>query len=113
VLLAIVLAIVVLAAAGDTDLGRIVALVVLAAALLLALRIADVPVRTQRRATVLVAVALASALAAPLTGRATTGFENALSLVFVGLTPVVLANRLVQNPDVTAQTFWEPCACIC
>jgi voltage-gated potassium channel Kch len=86
-------------------LGRLLALVVLAAALLLALRTARVPARLQRRAAVLVGLALVSALAALLSNRDTAGFEDALTLVLVGVTPVVLAARLVRNPDVTAESL--------
>jgi hypothetical protein len=54
---------------------------------------------------VLVGLALLSALAALLSSRDTTGFEDALILLLIGVTPVVLAGRLVRNPDVTAQSL--------
>jgi hypothetical protein len=105
VLLAIVLAIIILAAAGDAALGRFLVVVVLAAALLLALRTAQVPGRLQRRAAILVGLAVVGALAALLTDRVTIGVENALTLLLIGVTPIVLARRLVRNPDVTAQSL--------
>jgi hypothetical protein len=105
VLLAIVLAIVILVAAGDAALGRFLALVVLAAAMLLALRTAQVPDQMQRRAAILVGLAVMSALASLLTSRVAIGLENMLILVLVGITPIVLARRLVQNPEVTVQTL--------
>jgi hypothetical protein len=104
VLLAIVLAIIILSAAGNAA-GRFLALLVLAAALLLALRTARVPARTQRQAAVLVGLALLSALAATITSRVPTSFENTLTLVLVGSISLVLAQRLVQNPDVTTESL--------
>jgi Ion channel len=105
VLLAIVLAIIVIAASSDGPVDRFLGLVVLAAALLLALRAAQVPRRMFRSAIVLIVLALAGGLAALLTGRGTPAFTGALTLIVVGLTPIVLATRLVRNPEVTAESL--------
>ena len=105
VLLAIIVAITILAAAGDVGTGYFLALLVLGAALVLALRTAQVSVVTQRWAAVIVGVAVLGAAAAVITSRSLTGFEDALILVLVGATPVVLARRLVQNPEVAGQSL--------
>jgi hypothetical protein len=106
VLLALVLVIVITAAASGATLppGRFLSMVLLSSALLLALRLAQAPVRTQRIAGVLVGITLVGALAMLFDDRIPTGFHNLLSLVLVGATPVVLARRLVQNSDVSGQS---------
>ena len=103
VLLAIVLAIAILAAAGDVGAGYFLALSMLGAALVLALRMAQVSIVAQRWAAVIVGVAVLGAVATVMTSRSPTGFEDALILVLVGTTPVVLARRLVQNPELVGQ----------
>jgi len=105
VLLAIVVAMVVIAAYGDLPAGRFLAVAVIAAALLLALRAAEVPPRHHFRAMVLAVVAIVGALVALVTGRGTPGFTGAVMLLLVVLTPVVLATRLLRKPEVTAQSL--------
>jgi Ion channel len=105
VLLAIVVSMIVIATIGDLPIGRFLAVGVIAAALLLALRAAEVPPRHHIQATVLTAVAVVGAFLALITGRGTPGFTGGIMLLLVVLTPVVLATRLVRNPDVTAQSL--------
>jgi hypothetical protein len=106
VLLAIVVAMAVIAAIGDTPAGRFLSVAVLAAALVLAMRAATVPPRHSFRATILAAVAVGGSFVALLSGAANTpGFTGGVMLLLVALTPVVLATRLVRNPDVTAQSL--------
>ena len=104
-LLAIVLAIVIIVFTPDGTGPRILALIVLAAALLLALRTAEAPPRLQRRAAALVGLALIGAIGSLVAGRGTPEFTAALTLVLVGLTPLVLAARLVRNPEVNGQSL--------
>jgi hypothetical protein len=80
-------------------------MVILAAALLLALRDAEVTARAQRRAVVIVALAVTSGLIALLTSSVPPGVTQALTLALIGVTPVVMARRLVQSPEVTAQSL--------
>ena len=84
---------------------RLLALVVLGAALLLALRTAEAPPRLQRQASVLVGLALIGSIGSLVAGRGTPEFTAALTLVLVGLTPLVLASRLVRTPEVNAQSL--------
>ena len=105
VLMAIIGAILLVAVQARDPFGHFLAVMVLAAALLLALRTAQVGPRLMRRATLVVALALGGSFAALITGRATAGLVDSLTLVLVGLTPIVLAKRLVQTPAVTAQSL--------
>jgi hypothetical protein len=105
VLLAIVVAMIVIAAIGDTPVGRFLAVAVIAAALLLALRAAAIAPRHNLRATILAAVAVGGSLVALATGASTPGFTGGVMLLLVALTPIVLATRLVRNPEVTAQSL--------
>jgi hypothetical protein len=105
VLVTIVLAILIITFAADNTLTRFVAMAVLGAALLLALRSAQAAPRLQRRAVALIGIALLGGLYAVLTGRATYDFSGVLTLVLVGLTSVVLAARLVRNPEVNVQSL--------
>jgi hypothetical protein len=105
VLLAIVLAIVIIVFTPDGSAPRFLALIVLGAALLLALRTAEAPPRVQRHAAALVGLALIGAIGSLVTGRGTAEFTATLTLVLVGLTPLALASRLVRSPDVTAQSL--------
>jgi hypothetical protein len=112
VLLAIVLDIVIIATFGGAAVGRFLSMLLLSGALLLALCLAQVPVRTQRIAAVLVGIALVGALAMLLDNRSPTGFHDLLTLVLVGVTPVVLARRLVQNSNVLDSPCSGPCVSI-
>jgi hypothetical protein len=105
VLLAIVGAIFIIVFTPDGTAARLLALIVLAAALLLALRTAQAPPRAQRYAAALVGLALIGALGSLVAGRGTPEFTAALTLVLVGLTPLVLAARLVRNPEVNGQSL--------
>jgi Ion channel len=105
VLLAIVVAILIIVFTPDGTTPRLLALIVLGAALLLALRTAEAPPRLQRRATAVVVLALIGSMASMVTNGGTPEFTAALTLVLVGLTPLVLATRLVRNPEVTAQSL--------
>jgi hypothetical protein len=105
VLAAIILAILIITFAPDTTITRFLSIVVVGAALLLALRSAQVPPRLMRQATALLGIAAIGALGATVTGGDTNEFSTALTLILVGLTPVVLATRLVRNPEVNAQSL--------
>ncbi len=105
VLATIVLAIIIVTFAPDTNVTRFVAMAVLGAALLLALRSAQAAPRLQRQAVALIGIALIGGLGALVTGRGTSEFSSTLTLILVGLTPVVLATRLVRNPEVNAQSL--------
>jgi hypothetical protein len=105
VLLAIILAILIIVFAPDTTITRFLATVIVGAALLLALRSAQASPRLVRHATALLGVAAVGALGAVVTGRDTNEFSTSLTLILVGLTPVVLAARLVRNPEVSAQSL--------
>jgi Ion channel len=105
VLLAIVLAVSIISFAPDTATTRFLALVVLGAALLLALRTSRVSSQVERRAAMLVGLAVIAALGALVTGRGTPEFTAGLTLILVGLTPIVLATRLVRNPEVTTESL--------
>src|SRR5262245_53854251 len=105
VLLAIVVAMIVIAAVGDTPVGRFLGVGAIAAALLLAQRAAAIHPRHQFRATILAVVAVGGSLLALVTGRGAPGFTGGVMLLLVALTPIVLATRLLRNPDVTAQSL--------
>jgi hypothetical protein len=100
-----VLAILIVTFAPDSDITRFAAMAVLGAALLLALRSAEAPLRIQRQAVAMIGIALIGGLGVLLTGRATFELNGVLTLVLVGLTSVILAARLVRNPEVTAQSL--------
>jgi voltage-gated potassium channel len=105
VLLAIVLAILIIVFTPDGTVPRFLALFVLGAALLLALRTAEAPPRVQRYAAGIVGLASIGAIGSLVTDRGTPEFAATLTLVLVGLTPLVLASRLVRNPEVTGQSL--------
>jgi hypothetical protein len=107
VLLAIVLAILIVSVGKGGALGRLVALLVLASALLLALRTAQVPRRLQRRAAILVGLAVLVGVGSILANRALVpgGLDTLITSLLVAGTAVVLARRLVWNPEVTGQTL--------
>jgi hypothetical protein len=90
---------------GALALGRFLSVVLLSGALLLALRLSQAPVRTQRIAAALIGIALVGALAMLLDNRSPTGIHDLLTLVLVGATPLVLARRLVRDPDVSEQSL--------
>jgi hypothetical protein len=107
VLLTIVLAIVIASIGQSGALTQSVSLALISASLLLALRTADVLPRTQRRAAVLVGFALLIGLLSSLP--AVTFVPGSLVLVIgaalIAATSVVLAERLIRNPEVTRQTI--------
>jgi hypothetical protein len=105
VLLAIVASIGVIALASDSALGRLIALVILAAALLLALRDAHVPKPVQRLAQAIAVLAVLAEAVALVAGGVPPAFTLILTLVLVGVTPVILGRRLVWNPEVTGQSL--------
>jgi ion channel len=105
ILLAIVALIAVTAIAGDNALGRFVALVILAAALLLALRDAPVPSPVRRLAQAVAILAVLAELVALVSGGTPPVFTLVLTLLLVGVTPVILVRRLVRNPEVTTQSL--------
>jgi hypothetical protein len=107
VLLTIVLAIVIASLGQGGPLSQWVSLLLISAALLLALRTAEVHPRTQRLAAVLVGIALVVGLLSSLP--ALTFVPASLVLVIgaalIAATSIVLAGRLVRNPEVTRQTI--------
>jgi hypothetical protein len=105
VLTTIILAILVLSFAPNTTITRFLAIVILGAALLLALRSAQASPRLVRQAAALLGIAAIGSLGAVVTGRDTSEFSSSVTLILVGLTPVVLATRLVRNPEVNAQSL--------
>ncbi len=114
VLAAIILAILVLTFAPDTELIRFLSTVIVGGALLLALRSAQASPRLLRQATALLGLAAIGSLGALLTGRGSNELSGTLTLILVGLTPVVLAARLVRNPEANAQSLiGAACACTC
>jgi len=105
VLIAIVLTIVMLTAGYASPLGRFLALVMLAAALLLALRAARAPRLMQRRGAVLVGLAVAGGIVSTFTDSGLGAFDQLVDFVLIAVTPVVLARRLVRKPDVTRDSI--------
>jgi hypothetical protein len=107
VLLTIVLAILVASLGQYRVFTQGLALILIGVALLLALRTADVHPRILRRAAVVVFVALLIGLLSSLPA---VSFVPASVFLLIGAmliaaTSVVLAERLVQNPEVTRQTI--------
>jgi hypothetical protein len=107
VLLTIVLAIVITSIGQDAAVTQAVSLVLIGAALLLALHLADVHPQTERLAAILVVVGLLIGLLSSLP--AVTFVPGSLGLVvgavLIAATSVILAMRLVENPEVTLQTI--------
>jgi hypothetical protein len=107
VLLTIVLSIMVAALGQYRPLTQSVSLILIGIALLLALRTAEVHPRIRRRAAVVVVVALVIGLFSSLPG---VGFVPGSLVLVIGAlliaaTSIVLAERLIQNPEVTRQTI--------
>jgi len=107
VLLTIVLAIVIASLGQGGPLSQWVSLLLIGVALLLALRTAEVHPRTQRLAAVLVGIALAFGLLSSLPSISFVPASLVLIIgaVLIAATSVVLAGRLVQNPEVTRQAI--------
>jgi hypothetical protein len=107
VLLTIVFAIVIASLGESSALTQWVSLLLIGAALLLALRTAEVRPRTQRLAAVLVAVALVVGLLSSLPSLTFVPASLVLIIgaILIAATSVVLAGRLVRNPEVTRQTI--------
>ena len=106
-LLAIVLAILIASIGTQSELTQSVSLILIGAALLLALRTAEVRPRTRRWAAVLVVVALVVGLLSglPAVGFVPAGLFLVIGAVLIAATSIILAERLVQNPEVTRQTI--------
>jgi hypothetical protein len=107
VLLAIVLAILIASVGQNGALTQSVSLILIGAALLLALRAADVHPRTQRVAVVLVVAALLVALLSslPVVTFVPASLVLVIGAALIAATSVVLAQRLLQNPEVTRQAI--------
>ncbi|MBV9323783.1 MAG: hypothetical protein JO352_08365 [Chloroflexi bacterium] len=107
VLLAIVLAILIASVVQGGALAQSVSLILIGAALLLALRTAEVSRRTRRSAAVLVVIALivGSLSSLPSVRFVPAGVVLVIGAILIAATSIVLAERLVQNPDVTRQTI--------
>jgi hypothetical protein len=82
-------------------------LILISAALLLALRTAQVPSWTMRRAATLVLLALLAGLLSslPAVTFVPAGLIIVIGAVLIAATSIVLSQRLVQNPEVTLQTI--------
>jgi hypothetical protein len=107
VLLTIVLAILIASVGQSQVLTQTVSLILISAALLLALRTAQVPPQTMRRASALVTSAMFIGL---LSSFPAITFVPASLIIVIGAlliaaTSIVLSQRLVQNPEVTLQTI--------
>jgi hypothetical protein len=106
VLLAIVLAIFIVSVGKGGALGSLVALALLASALLLALRTAQVPHRQQRRAAALIGLSVLVGAGSIAANRSlVSGLDTLITSLLVAGTAIVLSRRLVQNPEVTGQTL--------
>jgi hypothetical protein len=107
VLLTIVLAIVIASLGEGGALTQWLSLLLIGAALLLALRTAEVHPRTQRLVAVLVGIALVVGLLSSLPSMTFVPASLVLVIgaVLIAATSIVLAGRLVRNPEVTRQTI--------
>jgi hypothetical protein len=107
VLLTIVLAIVIASLGQANALYQWLSLLLIGAALLLALRTAEVHPRTQRLAAILVGVALIVGLLSslPLITFVSSSLVLVIGATLIAATSIVLAGRLVRNPEVTRQTI--------
>jgi hypothetical protein len=107
VLLTIVLAIVIASVGENGTLTLTIALILISAALLLGLRIAQVPPRAQRSAALLVALALIVGLLSslPAVTFVPASLVIVIGAVLIAATSIVLAQRLVHNPEVTRETI--------
>jgi hypothetical protein len=107
VLLAITLSIVIASLGEGGALTQSVSLILLGAALLLALRTAEVHPVTRRWAAVLVVIALVFGLFSSLPSATFVPASLVLVIgaVLIAATSIVLAERLVRNPEVTLQTI--------
>jgi hypothetical protein len=107
VLLTIVLAIVIASLGQSRLLTQSVSLILISTSLLLALRTAQVPSWTMRRATVLVAIALAIGLlsGSSVVSSVPESLVLIIGAILIASTSLVLAQRLVRNPEVTLQTI--------
>jgi hypothetical protein len=107
VLLTIVLAIIVGSVGQYRPLTQSLSLILIGAALLLALRTAEVHPRIRRRAAVVVVVALLIGLlsSVPAVTFVPASLVLLIGAMLIAATSLVLAERLVQNPEVTRQTI--------
>jgi hypothetical protein len=107
VLLTIVLAIVIASLGQLSPVSEWVSLLLIGAALLLALRTAEVHPRTQRLAAALVGIALVVGLLSslPLMTFVPGSLVLVIGATLIAATSIVLAGRLVQNPEVTRQAI--------
>jgi hypothetical protein len=104
VLVAIAVVIAVLAVT-TSELGQFLAFALLGVTLLLALQTTQARARTQQLAAVLVVLALATALVFDEKAWRVSPYVDLTTLAVVGITPVVLARRLLKNPEVTSQSL--------
>jgi hypothetical protein len=107
VLLTIVLAIVIGSVGQYAALTQSISLILIGAALLLALRTADVHPRTLRTAAILVVLALLIGLLSslPAVRFVPASLVLVIGAALIAATSVILAQRLVQNPQVTRQAI--------
>jgi hypothetical protein len=107
VLLTITLAIVIASLSQAGPFSQWVSLLLIGVALLLALRTAEVHPRTQRLASVLIAIALVVGLLSslPLITIVAGSLILVIGAALIAATSIVLAARLVRNPEVTLQTI--------
>ncbi|MGH2677096.1 MAG: potassium channel family protein [Actinomycetota bacterium] len=106
ILLSIVLSILATAAAGDSEWGRLVAVALMGATLLLILRTAHARPRVRLVAAVVVVLAiLASALTAAISDKDLAAWALPMVGAFLALVaPLAIASALVQQKTVTYQT---------
>ncbi|HEY1297314.1 MAG TPA: potassium channel family protein [Chloroflexota bacterium] len=106
-LLTIALAIIIASVGPSGALIQFVSLALIGAALLLALRTAEVRPRTLRLVAVLVVIALAVGLLSSLQSVhfVPASLVLVIGAVLIAATSIVLAERLVRNPEVTLQTI--------
>jgi hypothetical protein len=107
VLLTIVLAIVIASSGQPTPLTQSMSLILIGAALLLALRTAEVHRRTRRFVAAFVIVALIIGLLSslPTVSIVPASLVLVIGAVLIGATSFILAERLVYNSEVTRQTI--------
>lgn len=98
----------VVATAGDSDVGRIVSMLIFAATTWLALRASQVQRRVLRIALTLIPLITAVAIIFVLVGNDDTAFavNRILTILLVVVAPVAILKRLVEHPVISLNTFY-------
>ncbi|HTX70992.1 MAG TPA: ion channel [Thermoleophilia bacterium] len=98
----------VVAAAGDSNAGRIVSMLIFATTTWLALRASQVKRRVLRVALALIPLATIIAIVLVLIGNEDTAFivNKVLTILLVVVAPVAILKRLVEHPVISLNTFY-------